>query len=115
MVTCISCFDGAAEGFYHGMMLGLAAGMSSRYYIRSNREAGEGRFDLVLEPKIRTLPGIIMEFKAAEDEEKLSESAKGALTQINTRMYDADLRDRGISEIAKYGIAFFGKKVEIAV
>ena len=51
-----------------------------------------------------------MEFKAAENEEKLSESAKGTLTQINTRMYDADLRDRGISEIAKYGIAFSGRK-----
>ena len=82
MITCISCFDGAAEGrtrsggpwlcadrsgtetFYHGMMLGLAVGMSSRYYIRSNRESGEGRFDLVLEPKVHFLPGIIMEFKA---------------------------------------------------
>lgn len=107
-------FDGAAEGFYHGMMLGLAAGMSSRYYIRSNRESGEGRFDLVLEPKLRTLPGIIMEFKAVKEEGRLSAGAEEALRQIELKHYDTDLRDRGIKDIVKYGISFFGKKVEIA-
>ena len=113
MVTCISCFDGATEGFYHGMMLGLAAGMSSRYYIRSNREAGDGRFDLVLEPKLHSLPGIIMEFKAVKTEQELRGSAEQALQQINAKHYDTDLRDRGIHDIVKYGIAFAGKKVEI--
>ena len=108
-------FDGAAEGFYHGMMLGLAAGMSSRYYIRSNRESGDGRFDLVLEPKIRSLPGIIMEFKAVKEEEVLSDRAQDALRQIDTKHYDTDLLDRGIHDIVKYGIAFAGKKVEIAM
>lgn len=115
MITCISCFDGAAEGFYHGMMLGLAAGMSSRYYIRSNRESGDGRFDLVLEPKIRSLPGIIMEFKAVKEEGVLSDRAQDALRQIDTKHYDTDLLDRGIHDIVKYGIAFAGKKVEIAM
>lgn len=115
MVTCISCFDGATEGFYHGMMLGLAAGMSSRYYIRSNREAGDGRFDLVLEPKLHSLPGIIMEFKAVKTEQELRGSAEQALQQIDAKHYDTDLRDRGIHDIVKYGIAFAGKKVEIAM
>ena len=114
MITCISCFDGAAEGFYHGMMLGLAAGMSSRYYIRSNRESGEGRFDLVLEPKVHSLPGVIMEFKAIKDDAGLSASADEALKQIEDKHYDTDMKDRGIKEIAKYGIAFAGKNVEIA-
>ena len=113
MVTCISHLDGATEGFYHGMMLGLVAGMSSRYYIRSNRESGDGRFDLVLEPKLRTLPGIIMEFKAVKDEAILTDSAKAALQQINSKHYDADLKDKEIKDIVKYGIAFAGKKVEI--
>ncbi len=115
MITCISCFDGAAEGFYHGMMLGLAAGMSSKYYIRSNRESGDGRFDLVLEPKIRTLPGIIMEFKAVKEEDALSASAREALCQIDDKHYDTEFQDRGIGDIVKYGIAFSGKKVEIAM
>ena len=114
MITCISCFDGAAEGFYHGMMLGLAAGMSSRYYIRSNRESGEGRFDLVLEPKVHSLPGIIMEFKATKNDAGLSASADEALKQIEDKHYDTDMEDRGIKEIVKYGIAFAGKNVEIA-
>lgn len=115
MLTCISCFDGAAEGFYHGMMLGLSAGMSPKYYVRSNRESGDGRFDLVLEPKIASMPGIIMEFKAIKEEKELSDSAKEALKQIKDRNYDIDLKDRGIKNVSKYGIAFCGKKVEIAM
>lgn len=114
MITCISSFDGAAEGFYHGMMLGLVASMSSRYYVRSNRETGEGRLDLVLEPKLKNLPGIIMEFKAVKDEGSLAKAAEKTLAQIDAKNYDADLQDRGINDIAKYGIAFAGKKVEIA-
>ena len=97
------------------MMLGLAAGMSSRYYIRSNRESGEGRFDLVLEPKVNYLPGIIMEFKAAKDQTDLSVFAEAALKQIEDKAYDTDMKDRGIKEIVKYGIAFAGKSVEIAM
>ena len=95
-------------------LLGLAAGMSSRYYIRSNRESGEGRFDLVLEPKVHSLPGIIMEFKATKNDAGLSASADEALKQIEDKHYDTDMKDRGIKEIVKYGIAFAGKNVEIA-
>ncbi|MDY2627316.1 MAG: AAA family ATPase [Lachnospiraceae bacterium] len=115
MISCISSFDGAAEGFYHGMVLGLVASMSSRYYIRSNRESGNGRFALQMEPKTRNLPGIIMEFKAAKAAEKdqLSELAADGLKQISDRHYDTDMQERGITDIAKYGIAFAGKEVEV--
>ena len=110
------CADrSGTETFYHGMMLGLAAGMSSRYYIRSNRESGEGRFDLVLDPKVHFLPGIIMEFKATKNDAGLSASADEALKQIEDKHYDTDMKDRGIREIVKYGIAFAGKNVEIAI
>jgi hypothetical protein len=117
MLTCISSFDGSAEGFYHGMMLGLVASLSSQYYIRSNRESGEGRFDLCLEPKNGANPGIIMEFKAAKTDEShnLSALAEEALTQIEQKNYDADMKDRGIKNITKYGIAFCGKNVEVRV
>ncbi len=114
MGTCISHLDGAGESFYHGMMLGLTAGMSSMYYIRSNRESGEGRFDLALEPKDHHMPGMIMEFKAVKDPKDLPKAARGALEQIEAKHYDTDMRDRGIGEIVKYGIAFAGKNVEIA-
>lgn len=92
------------------MMLGLAAGMSSRYFIRSNREAGDGRFDLVLEPKFPSLPGIIFEFKAEKVESNLMSAAEKALKQIDEKRYDTELKSRGITEIVKYGIAFSGKE-----
>lgn len=115
MLSCISSFDGAAEGFYHGMMLGLVASLASKYYIRSNRESGEGRFDLMLEPKTKSFPGILMEFKTSrsDDGQQLAALAEAALEQINDRQYDASLRERGIGEIIKYGIAFSGKRVKV--
>lgn len=115
MLTCISSFDGSAEGFYHGMMLGLVASLSSRYYIRSNRESGYGRFDLCLEPKNSADPGIIMEFKSvkADSIKTLPTLAQNALEQISAMQYDVDLKDRGIKNIVKYGIAFCGKHVEV--
>lgn len=80
-----------------------------------NRESGDGRFDLVLEPRISGLPGIIMEFKAEKDEKNLISAAKEALVQIDDKNYDTDMKDRGIKDIVKYGIAFAGKKVEIVL
>ncbi len=115
MSATISYYDGAAEGFYHGMMLGLVACMSSRYYIRSNREAGEGRFDLQLEPKDRLFPGIVMEFKASSLSEKdeLEKLAEKALHQISEKDYTRDLAERDIKDIIGYGIAFSGKNVSV--
>ena len=115
MITSISFYDGAAEGFYHGMVLGLVASLSSKYYIRSNRESGEGRFDLQLEPKDKSLPGILMEFKAVSvsEKEKLSELAEEALAQTEDKNYQRDLEDRGVRDIVRYGIAFSGKNAEV--
>lgn len=115
MVSCISCFDGAAEGFYHGMVIGLVASLSSRYYIRSNRESGEGRFDLQLEPKEKGLPGILMEFKSvpASEKDRLADQAEEALAQIDRKQHARELEERGIKDIIKYGIAFSGKRVEV--
>ena len=115
MVTCISSFDGAAEGFYHGMMLGLVASLSSIYRIRSNRESGAGRFDLQLEPKEKQLPGIVMEFKAVPVSEKkeLKAAAGKAVAQIDRLRYTRELEERGVRKIIKYGISFSGKAVEV--
>ena len=115
MISCISSFDGAAEGFYHGMLLGLVASLSTKYYIRSNREAGEGRFDLQLEPRDRNLPAIVMELKAIPVSEKcdLKKSADEAISQIGRKSYIQDLRDRGFHRIVQYGIAFSGKQAEV--
>ena len=68
MVKSISSIDGANEGFYHGMMLGLCAILGNRYKIRSNRESGLGRFDIQLMPLTKGMPGFIFEFKHTKDE-----------------------------------------------
>ena len=82
MVKNISSIDGANEGFYHGMMLGLCAILGNRYKIRSNRESGLGRFDIQLMPLTKGMPGFIFEFKHTKDEHTdLSALADSALQQ----------------------------------
>lgn len=114
LLTSISSFDGTNEGFYHGLMLGLCAVLSSHYRIRSNAESGYGRFDVALIPKIKTNPGFIFEFKFAQgDRTDLDALAEKALQQIDEKKYDTELRATGINNIVKIGIAFRGKKAVV--
>ncbi|MCQ2548524.1 MAG: ATP-binding protein [Lachnospiraceae bacterium] len=113
----ISFYDAGTEGFYHGLVLGLIALMDNQYKIKSNRESGDGRYDIGLIPRKRTYPGIIMELKWKKNlsEDVLSELANEALEQIDEKKYDAEMKEDGVRDILKYGIAFSGKNVEIAV
>lgn len=88
-----------------------------QYKNSSNRESGYGRYDIQLTPKYKKLPGIIIELKAAKDcsEDVLKELAKEALQQINDKKYDTELQEAVITDVIKYGVAFCGKKVEIAI
>lgn len=114
MVKSISSIDGANEGFYHGMMLGLCAILGNRYKIRSNRESCLGRFDIQLMPLAKGMPGFIFEFKHTKDEHTdLSALADSALQQIETKKYDTELRDNGVNSIIRIGIAFRGKSAVV--
>lgn len=114
MVKSISSIDGANEGFYHGMMLGLCAILGNRYKIRSNRESGLGRFDIQLMPLTKGMPGFIFEFKHTKDEHAdLSALADSALQQIEAKKYDTELRDNGVNSIISIGIAFRGKSAVV--
>ena len=114
MVKSISSIDGANEGFYHGMMLGLCAILGNRYKIRSNRESGIGRFDIQLMPLTKGMPGFIFEFKHTKDEHTdLSALADSALQQIEAKKYDTELRDNGVNSIISIGIAFRGKSAVV--
>lgn len=114
MVKSISSIDGANEGFYHGMMLGLCAILGNRYKIRSNRESGLGRFDIQLMPLTKEMPGFIFEFKHTKDEHTdLSALADSALQQIEAKKYDTELRDNGVNSIISIGIAFRGKSAVV--
>ena len=115
LIQSVSCYDTAGENFYHGLVLGLCAMLDNRYIITSNRESGEGRYDISLCPKDNKMPGIIIELKAEKDadEKELKELAKAALKQIIDKKYDAEMQTKGVKTIIKYGVAFSGKHVEI--
>ena len=104
------------ERFYHGFVLGLLVEVRDLYEIRSNRESGYGRYDVMLIPETKENDGIILEFKVKESEEKtLEETVQTALAQIESKKYDAELLELGVSKehIRHYGFAFEGKKVLI--
>ncbi len=115
MKKSISFYDAGTEGFYHGMVLGLVALMDERYRIRSNRESGDGRYDISLFPREGKYPGLIMELKWDRDldDSELEVLVADALEQINEKGYDVEMQDEGVENIIKLGIAFSGKKVKI--
>lgn len=105
------------ERFYHGFVLGLLADLRERYQIRSNRESGYGRYDVMLMPLNQQDKAIVIEFKVHEPDEEssLQDTVQSALDQIKEKNYDAELLAQGISadRICHYGFAFEGKKVLI--
>ena len=108
------------ERFYHGFVLGLIAEQAENYDVRSNRESGFGRYDVMMIPKMDStghLPAVIMEFKVhdRDSEKTLEDTVQSALDQIEEKQYERELLERGIpsDRIRKYGFAFEGKKVLI--
>lgn len=116
LLQSASCHDTVGEIFYHGLLLGLCALLDNRYIITSNRESGEGRYDISLCPRDQTMPGILIELKATSNcsIESLKELANTALQQIKDRHYETEMETKGIKTIFKYGVAFSGKHVEIS-
>lgn len=115
MDKSISFYDAGAEGFYHGLVLGLIALMDNQYKIKSNRESGDGRYDISLFPREGRYPGIIMELKWKKDlsADEFLGLADEALIKIDEKRYDAEMKEDGIQDILKFGIAFSGKKVSV--
>lgn len=116
LTQSVSSFDTAGENFYHGFVLGLCA-LLGGWFVSSNRESGDGRYDIQLKPTKKNLPGILIELKAEKDctEQQLKKMSETALQQINDKKYDTELTVAGVETIYKYGVAFSGKKVEVAV
>ena len=105
------------ERFFHGFVLGLLVELRDRYQVKSNRESGYGRYDVMLIPRNAAEDAMILEFKVfdAEEENSLQDTVKAALRQIIERQYDAELLEIGIikTQIHHYGFAFEGKQVLI--
>ncbi len=122
LLQVASSFDGGKsasavepERFYHGLVLGLIAELEGRYFVRSNRESGFGRYDVMLEPMDKNKIAYILEFKVFNfrKESSLEETANAGLRQIEERKYSAELAARGFSaeSIHSYAFAFEGKRV----
>jgi hypothetical protein len=101
------------EVFYHAFVLGLLVSMEKTHTVRSNREVGYGRSDVVITPKRAGDPGIVLEFKKLEPGRTLAGMAEEALKQIETQHYAADLEAAQVSPIRKIGISFAGKGVAV--
>ena len=106
------------ERFYHGFVLGIMVGERENYIIKSNRESGFGRYDIMMVPKDiknKKLPAIVIEFKVydSEDEKQLKDTVKAAHRQIEEKRYDDEIIQLGIEKdrIKHYGFAFEGKNV----
>ena len=115
LTATVSFYDTGSESFYHGLVLGLVALMDDQYKIRSNRESGDGRYDISLSPRYPDHPGIIMELKWGKglNAEALERLASEALEQIESKQYDTEMRSEGITDICRFGIAFSGKDIRI--
>jgi hypothetical protein len=115
-----SYFDTAGpepERFYHGLVVGLLAGLGPRYEVRSNRESGFGRCDVMVLPKTAGQPGVVLELKRVEAEagETVEKALGGALGQIKGRDYAAELRERGAAPIWEMAAVFDGKRAYVRV
>ncbi|MEM7589766.1 MAG: AAA family ATPase, partial [Myxococcota bacterium] len=106
---------GQQEWAYHMLMLGMLAHVTDEYRIRSNRESGQGRPDVLLIPvdPAEKRPGIVMEFKAARSPDTLEQAAQEALAQIEAKGYVAEFADHPPERVLAFGIAFHGKKTAV--
>ena len=108
LMETISYFD-HAESFYHGFMAGLLTNIGG-YRVKSNRESGSGRPDIVLQtPNIRKGRVIILELKLAESIADLEPAADRGLAQIEEQRYAAPFTSEGYPDVRKYAVSFYKK------
>lgn len=118
VLNSISYFDvGGYEGekVYHAFVLGLLVSITDTHEVKSNRESGYGRYDVMIIPKVKDRLGLVIEFKKLDpdDDETLEETADSALKQIEEKKYTTELFSKGISNIKKLAVVFKGKDIFI--
>ena len=111
MVNTISCFD-EQENYYHGFVTGLVSGFNG-YMVVSNRESGNGRFDLVVKQRSKWNYAAILEFKIVDKYNQMTKACEDDLKQIEEKDYEASLRDEQYENIAKLGICFCQKRCRV--
>ena len=117
MFSFMDVGENTAENFYHAFVLGMLVGLKDSYYVKSNRESGFGRYDIMLEPKDKNENSFVMEFKVYKEEKEktIEDTIENAKKQIEERRYVDDLEERGYTNITKMVFAFKGKEVKMQV
>ena len=117
MFSFMDVGENTAENFYHAFVLGMLVGLKDNYYVKSNRESGYGRYDIMLEPKDKNGNSFIMEFKVyrEEKEKDINDTIENAKKQIEERKYEENLQEKGFTNITKMVFAFRGKEVKMQV
>ena len=113
LLKSTSYMDGKNENFYHGLFLGMSFYLDNKYSVKSNREAGLGRYDVLIEPINKKERAFILEFKVTDSEKNLEKFSKEALEQIINKKYNIELIKKGIKDITYIGIAFYKKQLRI--
>ena len=115
MINILSHFDlnKEMEKIYQVFMKGLVGFLMGKYEIISNDESGYGRYDLAMIPIKSNEKAYLMEFKISKTKKGMEERAQKALKQIDEKKYDTKLKARGIKNILKIGVAFYGKEVKV--
>ena len=114
LLKSTSYMDGKNENFYHGLFLGMSFYLDNKYSVKSNREAGLGRYDVLIEPINKKERAFILEFKVTDSEKNLEKFSKEALEQIINKKYNIELIKKGIKDITYIGIAFYKKQLRIS-
>lgn len=115
ILTKMASYHDTKESFYHGLLIGLLFSISGVYEVVSNREAGDGRYDIMAKPKDRNGKGILIEVKSKGKEETktLKELSEEGLRQIDEKHYDLGFSPSECFSVLKYGIAFDKKEVSV--
>ena len=113
LLSTISYLD-SQEAFYHGFLLGVLANIKG-YGVKSNREAGLGRYDIVVyDDDIKKRP-VVIELKVAKKFREMEAAAETALQQIIDRQYPIAFAEDGYQEVICYGIGFFRKQLRVTM
>ncbi len=111
LFSTISFYD-SAENFYHGFLTGILS-QSENYLVKSNRESGSGRSDIIVKSPSLRGRSFILELKVSDSIDNLEDDAKKALHQVYEKRYMEELRTEGYKKIDCYGIAFYRKDCEV--
>lgn len=111
LFSVISFYD-SAENFYHGFLAGILS-QSEKYLVKSNRESGLGRSDLIVKTPSLRGRAFLLEVKVSDSMKHLEQDAKKAVQQIWDKNYMEELKSEGYEQIDAFGIAFYRKDCEV--